>query len=348
MVYVYTVMTMTALIGIGSLAVDLGRVQEVKTDLQSCADATARSYLEYYNLYGQAYANTNGPAIYSAANNPVDNNSGVSPTVTVAWGTWNTATNTFSASGGSAVAVQVTISRTKANGNGVQLVWGTLIGKPTCDVSVTSVAALIGSQSVSASIPATANPFLSGMPAGTTTIWGDTVYNAAPYQVPSITVTPGSFITFTSVGGTSTVLPGYMSYYGPGGDTADAVWHGENYDGNPDSPTSENGIADALMPESAFMGVFLNDNAPNANPTPATIDWTQPSVLNQTQYTNLQLQQPFYIGAGQTTAGTVQQFQVPAGATRLFLGEWDGVDYNNNAGTLSATVTVQNSVQIVQ
>lgn len=192
MVFAYTVMTMTALIGLCSLAVDLGRVQEVKTDLQSCADATARSYMDYYNLYGQAYANTNGPAIYSPANNPVDNGSGVSPTVTITWGTWNSATNTFSVSGGSAVAIKVTVSRTNANGNGVRLTWGTLVGRPTCDVSVTSIAALIGSQSVSASIPSIANPYLAGMPAGTTTIWGDTVYNAAPYQVPSITVTPGA------------------------------------------------------------------------------------------------------------------------------------------------------------
>ncbi len=304
--------------------------------------------MDYYNLYGQAYANTNGPAIYSPANNPVDNGSGVSPTVTITWGTWNSATNTFSVSGGSAVAIKVTVSRTNANGNGVRLTWGTLVGRPTCDVSVTSIAALIGSQSVSASIPSIANPYLAGMPAGTTTIWGDTVYNAAPYQVPSITVTPGALITFTNVSGSTSVVPGSLPYSGPAGNTSDAVWHGENWDGNPNSPTSENGIADALMPEDAFMGVFLNDNAPNTNPTPPSIDWTQPGMQNQTQYTNLQIQQPFYIGNGSTTAGTVQQFQVPPGATRLFLAIWDGVEWSNNGGTLSATVTVQNSVQIVQ
>jgi hypothetical protein len=348
MVLVYTVISMTALIGICSLAVDLGRVQEVKTDLQSCADATARSYLDYYNLYGQAYANTNGPAIYSASNNPVDENSGISPTVAVTWGSWNTSTHTFSAGLASPYAVKVTVSRTSANGNGVQLIWGMLLGRSTCDVSVTSIAALTGTQSASASVAATANPYLAGMPAGTTTIYGDTIYNATPYQVSGISVIPGSWLTFTSVTGTTTVLPGYMSYYGPNGDTADAVWHGENYDGNPDSPTSENGIADALMPESAFFGVFLNDNAPNTNTTPPSIDWTSASLQNKATYTNLQLQQPFYIGDGKTTGNTVQQFQVPAGATRLFLGIWDGVDYNNNAGTISATVTLQNYVQLVQ
>ena len=346
--YVYTVITMTALIGLCSLAVDLGRVQEVKTDLQSCADATARSYMEYYNLYGQTYANTNGPAIYSAANNPVDSNSGVLPTVTVTWGTWNTATKTFSAGLASPYAVQVTVSRKAANGNGVPLTWGTLIGRPTCDVSYTAVAALIGSQTVSATIPATANPYLAGMPAGTTTIYNDTIYNATPYQVSGINVIPGTFLTFTSVSGSTTVLPGYMSYYGPNGDTSDYVWHGENYNGNPNSPTSENNIADALMPESALFGVFLNDNVPTSNSTPPTIDWSSISVQNQTQYTNLMIQQPFYIGNGMTTSSVVQQYQVPAGATRLFLGTWDGVDYNNNLGSTAATVTVKNYVQIVQ
>jgi hypothetical protein len=320
----------------------------VKTDLQGCADATARGYMEYYNLYGQTYANTNGPALYSSANNPVDSNSGVSPTVTVTWGSWNTTTHQFTAGFASPYAVEVTVSRTSANSNGVPLIWGGLIGKPNCDVSVTSVAALVGSQSGSASMPATANPYLAGMPAGTTTIYGDTIYNAAPAQATSISVIPGTWLTFTGITGTTSVLPGTMSYYGPNGDTADAVWHGENYNGNPNSPTSENGIGDALMPESALMGVFLNGNAPNTNTTPATIDWTQSSLLNQTQYANIQLQQPFYIGDGKTTGGTVQQFQVPAGATRLFLGIWDGVDYNNNGGSLSATVNVQNYVQIVQ
>jgi hypothetical protein len=339
---------MAALFGVCSLAVDLGRVQEVKTDLQSCADATARAYMDYYNLYGQTYANTNGPALYSATDNPVDENSGIVPTVTVTWGTWNTSTNTFTAGLGSPYAVKVTVSRTKANGNAVQLMWGALIGQPTCDVSYTAVAALMGDQSVSATVPATANPYLAGMPAGTTTIYGDTIYNATPYQVSGINVVPGTFLTFTSITGTTTVLPGYMSYYGPNGDTADPVWHGENYDGNPDSPTSENGIADALMPESAFFGVFLNDNAPNNNPTPPSIDWTSASLLNQPQYTNLQIQQPFYIGDGKTTGGTVQMFQVPAGATRLFLATWDGVDYHNNAGSLTTTVTLQNYTQIVQ
>ena len=45
---------------------------------------------------------------------------------------------------------------------------------------------------------------------------------------------------------------------------------------------------------------------------------------------------------------TVKTFTVPHGATRLFLGIWDGVEYNNNSGSLSATVNVQHEILIVQ
>jgi hypothetical protein len=32
----------------------------------------------------------------------------------------------------------------------------------------------------------------------------------------------------------------------------------------------------------------------------------------------------------------------------LFLGVWDGVQYDNNSGSLTGTVTVQHQVMIVQ
>jgi len=54
------------------------------------------------------------------------------------------------------------------------------------------------------------------------------------------------------------------------------------------------------------------------------------------------------IGTGVTTGGAVRQFQVPAGATRLYLGLWNGFDYANNGGTIKGTVTVQPYVQLVQ
>jgi len=47
-------------------------------------------------------------------------------------------------------------------------------------------------------------------------------------------------------------------------------------------PGSENGIADAKMPEDAFAGLFLTNNAPNLSTAPAgQVDGASPSVSNQ-------------------------------------------------------------------
>jgi hypothetical protein len=45
-----------------------------------------------------------------------------------------------------------------------------------------------------------------------------------------------------------------------------------------------------------------------------------------------QLKQPFFIGDGRRSDGTVQTFTVPSGATRLYLGVHDNVNWNNNSG----------------
>ena len=348
---VYTIVVFAALCGICSLGVDWGHVQMVKNDLSRCSDATARAYMEFYNLYGMNYANANGPQLYSATDNPVDSGSGVMPTVSVLWGYWNTTSRTFStSSNGGPDADKVTTSRTTANGNPVPLVWGRILGKTSCDVTVTSVAALIPGQSTNVNVPSTANPYFAGMPAGTTNSYGDTTQNNGAIQVSGVTVTPGTPLTFTNFTGTTTVEPGSggVPYSGPAGDKSIPVHHGVNFNYTINNPGPENGFADAVMPEDSLMGVFLDDSAPDTTATPATVDWTNPSVLNQTTYNNIQLKQPFYIGTGMTTGNVVQQFVPPPGATRFFIAIWDGVCYNNNLGSLSGTVSVAATVQIVQ
>jgi hypothetical protein len=53
------------------------------------------------------------------------------------------------------------------------------------------------------------------------------------------------------------------------------------------------------------------------------------------------LEQPFFIGDRSTGrgTGTAQQFIVPAGSTRLFLGVVDGSEWSNNVGSFSVTVS---------
>jgi hypothetical protein len=349
MVMLYTIISMVALTGICSLAVDVGHVQMVKSDMQQCADATARGYMEYFQQYGQTTANTLGPLLYSSGYNPVDSNSGVTPTVTVSWGKWDTSTNKFVAGiGGSGyTAVKVTVSRTRANQNAVPLTWGAVIGNSSCDVSVSAVAAAIGGQSATVTVTGTSDPYLSGMPAGSTASYDDTIVNASPYRIPaSIPVVPGTWMTFTNISG-AVSHTGTGSGNGASGDSTFILDHGADSPGGP-TPAAENGIADAFMPIDSFLGVFLTNSAPNLAPTPPTRDYTNPASRNQNQYSDIQLQQPFYIGDGMTTGNATQQFQVPLNATRLFLGTWDGHEWENNTGSFTATVTVVQSVQLMQ
>jgi Putative Tad-like Flp pilus-assembly len=346
---IYSVLAMFVLVGICSLAVDYGRVQLIKSEMQRCADATARGYMTYYNLNGKAYADSHVAQLYASSHNPVDSGSGISPTVTVLYGSWNLAANKFVNGAGGIPAVKVTVTRTAANSNSVPVTWGGLLGTTSIDVHATAVAALMPGQSAPLSIPATADLYFAGMPAYTTDSWGDNFANNSPYQMSAVTVTPGTYITFTNLSGTSSVVPGSVAFTGPAGNWGDIVNHGENWDYSFNNPGPQNGIADARMPEDAMVGLFLTNTEPDLNTAPAgQVDWTTFPMANQATYSNIVVQQPFMIGSGQTSGGVTQQFLVPPGATRLFLGVWDGVDYANNSGSLAGTVTTQSYVELMQ
>ncbi|MBL8176595.1 MAG: hypothetical protein JNK48_18105 [Bryobacterales bacterium] len=90
-----------------------------------------------------------------------------------------------------------------------------------------------------------------------------------------------------------------------------------------------------------LLGVFLDDTTP-ADPAPAVVNFTGNDEA--AVYTPL-LRQTFFIGDGKTSGGVVQQFRVPATATRLFLGFADGGyvvgvpgAYEDNAGAITAEV----------
>jgi hypothetical protein len=140
---VYLTMAMVALIGFSSLAVDLGRVQVAKSELQRAADAAAR--------YG-ATALDQGPDVVErfAVDAADDNLADGTPVVLnaavgdVQVGTWDEVNHTFEALYGAdrsrANSVQVIACRTVARGNGVPLLWAQLIGRSYCDVTARAVA----------------------------------------------------------------------------------------------------------------------------------------------------------------------------------------------------------------
>ncbi len=142
MAVVYFLVMWTALIAFCSLAVDFGRVQMVKEQLQCAADAAARAGL--VNLATSVSA-AQTAAVNVAAANTVDGAAVTIATTDVAFGYWNPVAQTFTVATTAATqlaanAVQVTASRTAAKTNAVPLLFASIVGRGTCDVHSTAIA----------------------------------------------------------------------------------------------------------------------------------------------------------------------------------------------------------------
>jgi len=343
---IYLTITMVGMIGFCSLAVDFGRVQAAKTELHAAADAAARfGALGLSNvIYGTSAAS--GNAIGVAAQNLVDGSPLILTSDDVQTGIWNSSTHTFAANSDPTLcnAVKVTATRSAARGTAIPLVFATLVGQSTCDVTVTSIAMVNSGAAASFTVPATSNPFLAGMPDGTVASQNNPHNNpdyapqASPVAASGISIQPGATMTFDGINGGAT-----NDYHDPNRYTADGntSWIANNTNG------SENHISDVYAPINCLIGVFLSDAVPTSGTTPPALDFSTDEERN---FTTLKpaLQQIFFIGDGRDDAGTVQNFVVPAGATRLYLATMDTYEWNNNIGSFSATIHQQGSVSIVQ
>lgn len=128
-----------------SLAVDYGRVQLVKTELRSAADAAARAAAGSLSSGTTAAQNA---AVQIAGLNTADGRSVALNTATdVEFGMWDTSARTFTVLTGPAAsaadAVRITARRTAANGNPVNLTLAPFIGRNTCDVRASGVARML-------------------------------------------------------------------------------------------------------------------------------------------------------------------------------------------------------------
>jgi hypothetical protein len=111
--------------------------------------------------------------------------------------------------------------------------------------------------------------------------------------------------------------------------------------------TSYGGISGYLGPGLAIVGVFLTDALPSA-PAPATLDFTANNLHPDFLTLSPQLGQVFFIGDGLTySTQQTQTFNVPGGATRLFLGVPDCFNasgppgyYGDNGGSADVMVNV--------
>ncbi|MBC8106639.1 MAG: hypothetical protein H7Z14_08625 [Anaerolineae bacterium] len=140
---IYAMVAMVVLVGFVSLAVDLGRVQLAKTELQQATDAAAR-----YAGGGmwQSVATVKSRVATAGLENMVDGKPLViDPAADLEFGTWNAATKTFTVLVGSAqtgaTAVRVTGRRSASRGTAVPTFFGKLLGRNTIDMKATAIAA---------------------------------------------------------------------------------------------------------------------------------------------------------------------------------------------------------------
>lgn len=185
-------------------------------------------------------------------------------------------------------------------------------------------------------VPGTADPYLAGMPAGSAN-GNDRAPAQSPILVTGIDLSLGGQLSFTNaVGGTD--RGGGCAVAAPyaGCDPIDGAefWtHGG---------ADQNGISTVRAPISALMGVFLGSDQPSLTAPPAGLNF-QTLGLNFASLAP-ELKQLFFIGDGKTSANLVQTFDIPVGATRLYLGTMDGFGWYNNTGNITIDVNQINAV----
>lgn len=197
-------------------------------------------------------------------------------------------------------------------------------------VAATLALGLTASANASTIVPGTSNPWLAGMPDGTTASFSDSAPAQSPVLV-ALSFAPGDFLVFASTGTTDHCDFGGCGLAGAEGDFLEPPWG--------HAVGAENGIADVVAPIDALIGVFLGPDQPDSSAAPAALDFSTPALRDFATLSPL-LKQPFFIGDGlRNDFTTLQYFVVPAGATRLFLGTMDGFDWFNNVGSLDVTAT---------
>lgn len=133
---------MVAMLAFASLAVDMGHVYVVRSELRLAADSAAR-----YGVTGfkTGIATAQAYAVDAADDNKSD---GVpvmiDPETDVEFGLWNKQTRTYTALAGaarsSANALRITARRTAANGRAVPLLFARVLGKTSQDVEASAIA----------------------------------------------------------------------------------------------------------------------------------------------------------------------------------------------------------------
>ena len=178
-------------------------------------------------------------------------------------------------------------------------------------------------------VPATANIYSAGLSSPVAP--GGDGAGTLPVYIP---VSAGQSTFQFSASGSITENTGIGVYHGPDGGTIAGL-----------TVYAYGGLSgfmtDLTLP---LAGVFLSDSAPQ-DPAPPTLDFRSGGLGLDFLTLSPLIGQVFFIGDGQTSGGMAQTFNVPSGATRLYLGCPDAPygqgypgAYDDNAGTLNVAV----------
>ncbi len=330
------------LFAIVSLAVDFGRAQAAKSGLQSAADAASRYSAAGMSVNVQTAINR---AVEAANDNFVEEARVVlNPNEDIEFGVWDSGTRNFTVLTGSqrsgATAVRITARRTAARGNAIETVFAQAIGRRTVDVKAVSVATR--GYVVAPEVDAKSCPWLAGVANGGTV----DPYDGNPQRIYAPDCSPARVLDIP-------LIPGQrLMFRQTGGNTGDSTTNGNNLglDGNASlmaTQRSANGINATTAPRGALMGIFLDDRAPNTYAQASAMDF---SSANSRNFTTLspQVKQVFFIGDGLTSDNKLQEFVVPAGATRFYLGVMDEKGWWwDNTGSINTTM-MNTQVMIVK
>lgn len=336
---VYTILIMLVLIGFLSLAVDLGRAQLAKSQLQAAADAAAM-----YGARGLTDSTYSSKAIAAAGQNYVDGSTLTLLAGDVSSITWSN--GAIVAGNPSPNAIRVIARRANSRSTGIPLTFGAVIGRGTLDLSATSIAQYTAASNYSIVANSKGNPWLAGMPNGTTGNSYDTAPANSPTNVVSgLTLVDGAELTF-AFSGTMSYKPTAVANDADGDESRDIY----NCYYNGFSTGREHGKSNLTAPIGAVIGVFLSATQPNlvGGALPDDLDFSDASSRDFSTLSPA-LRQPFYIGDGKRADGTtLQKFIVPSGATRLYIGVMDGQQWSDNSGSFSSTVNQPAVFKLVQ
>ena len=191
-----------------------------------------------------------------------------------------------------------------------------------------------GQITVPVTVPGWSDPWLAGMPDGSTaSCWPPEGCDVAPAQSPQLVVglclQVGETLTFQATGGVLNC---------PGGPLDPPDGSGTITNHNWDDDLGENGISDIIAPYNCLIGVFLDDAQPDLTPEPGYLDFSTQASRDYLTLAPL-MKQVFFIGDGATSDGEEQQVLIPVGATRLYLGTMDSSTWLNNIGQFDVFVS---------